>query len=51
MIYGSAMGSFAVERFGVDRFVDLRHDEVKERVRLFREFTAFEDAVFIPAHV
>jgi sugar/nucleoside kinase (ribokinase family) len=49
MIYGSAMGSFAVERFGIDRFKDLRVDEVQERVRQFREFTSFEDGVMVTA--
>lgn len=42
VIYGSAMGSFAVERFGVDRFRTLGADDVEERVRRFREMTAFE---------
>jgi sugar/nucleoside kinase (ribokinase family) len=51
MIYGSAMGSFAVERFGLDRFRDLRVEEVVERVRMFREFTAFEDGVTVTANV
>jgi len=43
MIYGSAMGSFAVERFSIDRLRHLRRDEIFERVRAFREMTAFED--------
>ena len=51
MIYGSAMGSFAVERFGVDRLVDLTTEEIQERVRMFREFTAFEDGVEVAASV
>ena len=51
MIYGSAMGSFAVEKFGVDRFRDLRVDEIRERVRRFRELTAFEDGVAVAANV
>ncbi|MEO5511587.1 MAG: PfkB family carbohydrate kinase [Longimicrobiales bacterium] len=51
MIYGSAMGSFAVERFGLERFIDLRHDEVQQRVRLFRDYTGFEDGVFVPTNV
>jgi sugar/nucleoside kinase (ribokinase family) len=45
MVYGSAMGSFAVERFGVERFHDLTVTEVQERVRAFREMTAFEHLV------
>lgn len=42
MVYGSAMGSFAVERFSVDRFRDLSVGEVRERVEEFREMTTFE---------
>ena len=42
MVYGSALGSFAVERFGVDRLIDLRPDEVHDRVRSFWQLTAFE---------
>jgi sugar/nucleoside kinase (ribokinase family) len=42
MIVGSAMGSFAVERFGLERFRDLTPEQVHERVRLFRELTEFE---------
>lgn len=43
MIYGSAMGSFAVERFGLERLVELQPAELQERVRQFRELTAFEE--------
>lgn len=49
MIYGSALGSFVVERFGVDRLRDLDVGEIHDRVRSFRELTAFEHP--IPAHV
>ncbi len=42
MIYGSALGSFAVERFGVERLVGLHTGEVLERVTAFRAMTAFE---------
>jgi sugar/nucleoside kinase (ribokinase family) len=42
MIYGSATGSFAVERFGLDRFVDLTVAEIIQRVEEFKEMTAFE---------
>jgi sugar/nucleoside kinase (ribokinase family) len=45
MIYGSAMGSFAVEKFGVERLVDLTSREVHDRVCQFRELTAFEQPV------
>lgn len=50
MIYGSAMGSFAVERFSVHRFLDLTQSEIQERVRAFRELTAFEHRVPLEAH-
>jgi sugar/nucleoside kinase (ribokinase family) len=42
MIYGSAMGSFAVEKFSVDRLRDLTAEEIDERVRYFRQMMEFE---------
>ena len=42
VVYGSAMGSFAVERFSVERFRDLTVDEIEERVRQFVEMTTFQ---------
>ncbi|HEV2131092.1 MAG TPA: PfkB family carbohydrate kinase [Longimicrobiaceae bacterium] len=42
VIYGSATGSFAVERFSVERFRDLRSEEIDDRVRRFRDMTVFE---------
>jgi sugar/nucleoside kinase (ribokinase family) len=42
MVFGSVMGSFAVEAFSVDRFRTLTRSEVGRRVREFREMTAFE---------
>ncbi len=42
VIYGSAMGSFAVERFSIDRFRDLTSEDIDERVRQFRAMTMFE---------
>lgn len=42
MVYGSAMGSFAVESFSVDRFQTLRNGEILERIMQFKEMTAFE---------
>lgn len=42
MVYGSVMGSFAVEGFSVDRFRTLGLDEVQRRLSEFREMTAFE---------
>jgi sugar/nucleoside kinase (ribokinase family) len=42
MVYGSALGSFAVEAFSVDRLIGLKPEEVTERIRRFREMTSFE---------
>ena len=42
MVYGSVMGSFAVEDFSVDRFRSLNEGEVLRRISEFRELTAFE---------
>ncbi|HEX7119649.1 MAG TPA: PfkB family carbohydrate kinase [Longimicrobiales bacterium] len=50
MVYGSALGSFAVERFSVERLVDLRLTAVHERVGAFREMTAFEHPWTAGAH-
>lgn len=52
MVYGSAMGSFAVERFGVERFHDLTIRDIHERVGQFRDLTAFEQPLLAgEAHV
>jgi len=51
MVFGSVMGSFVVERFGVDRLVGLTHEEIEERVVAFREMTAFEHRWPARAHV
>jgi hypothetical protein len=42
MVYGSAAGSYAVERFSVDRFRDLTPFELARRVEEFRDMTSFE---------
>ena len=41
VIYGSVMGSFCCEKFGVDRFRSLTREEVDSRFNEFREFTEF----------
>jgi len=41
VIYGSVMGSFCCERFGVERFHTLTHSEIDGRFEEFKEFTAF----------
>ena len=41
VIYGSVMGSFCCEKFGVDRFRTLTRAEVDERFNEFQTFTGF----------
>ncbi len=42
MVYGSVMGSYAVESFSVDRFRSLDEKEILDRIMQFKEMTAFE---------
>ncbi len=42
MVYGSAMGSFAVERFSVERFDEIGSTEITERVQRFADLVRFE---------
>jgi sugar/nucleoside kinase (ribokinase family) len=46
VIYGSVMGSFAVEQFSVKRLLSVNANEIAQRVNEFRRLVAFED---IPA--
>ncbi|HXA50132.1 MAG TPA: PfkB family carbohydrate kinase [Candidatus Acidoferrum sp.] len=41
VIYGSVMGSFCCEKFGVDRFRTLTRDEIEARYQEFKHCTAF----------
>src|SRR5579863_3586312 len=41
VIYGSVMGSFCCERFGVERFRTLESAEIDTRFEEFRKFTSF----------
>ncbi|HME07509.1 MAG TPA: PfkB family carbohydrate kinase [Bryobacteraceae bacterium] len=41
VIYGSVMGSFCCEKFGVDRFRTLTRQEIDARFHEFRDFTGF----------
>jgi sugar/nucleoside kinase (ribokinase family) len=49
VVYGATLGSFAVERFGVERLIDLTVDEIAARVSHFRELTTFEEPVAVRA--
>ncbi|MGD2045151.1 MAG: PfkB family carbohydrate kinase [Gemmatimonadota bacterium] len=51
MVYGSVMGSFAVERFSVNRLVELPFADVEQRMVSFRDITAFETHVAAAEHV
>lgn len=51
VIYGSVMGSFAVERFSIDRFRNLTGEEIEARLRAFREMTTFELPLAVSADV
>ena len=42
VIYGSAMASFCVEKFGTERLVDLKADELEDRVQAFIDLVQFE---------
>jgi sugar/nucleoside kinase (ribokinase family) len=42
MVYGAAMGSFAVERFSVQRFDEIGPEHVHERVRACRDLVHFD---------
>jgi sugar/nucleoside kinase (ribokinase family) len=43
VIYGSAMGSFAVEKFSIERLLEIDNKQLAERVGDFRRLVAFED--------
>lgn len=42
LIVGSAMASFAVEKFGTDRLQEVTQSEMTARIQDFKELTAFE---------
>jgi sugar/nucleoside kinase (ribokinase family) len=42
VVYGSAMGSFAVEKFSVDRLLEITSEDIRERVRDFHRLVVFE---------
>jgi sugar/nucleoside kinase (ribokinase family) len=42
MVYGSVLGSFAVERFGLDRLRHLKRSEIHARARHFAKLTQFK---------
>jgi len=42
VVYGSAMGSFAVEQFSIGRLLELTQKEIDQRVRDFHRLVAFD---------
>ncbi len=45
MIYGSAMGSFAVEKFSIERLLEIDEKDIRSRVADFRRLVAFEETI------
>jgi sugar/nucleoside kinase (ribokinase family) len=43
VIYGSALASFCVEKFGVEGLADLTYLTIQDRFREFRELSRFEE--------
>jgi sugar/nucleoside kinase (ribokinase family) len=48
MVYGAAMGSYAVEQFGIRGFEQVTLGDVERRVRAFQDLTHVELAEGIP---
>lgn len=42
IIYGSALASFTVEKFGTDRIAELTEDELNDRLEVFKSLTNFD---------
>jgi sugar/nucleoside kinase (ribokinase family) len=45
VVHGSAMGSFAVERFSVNRLIEVTPEEIRARVADFYRLTSFEQDI------
>jgi sugar/nucleoside kinase (ribokinase family) len=45
VIYGSAMGSFAVESFSIERLMTVSRTEIDKRVHAFKELVAFDEDI------
>ena len=42
IIYDSAMASFCVEKFGIERLLNLTHSEIEERIQEFVDLVQFD---------
>jgi sugar/nucleoside kinase (ribokinase family) len=45
VIYGSALGSFAVEKFSIERLLEIDQRDIASRVADFRRLVAFEEGL------
>jgi len=45
VIYGSAMGSFAVEKFSIERLMEITPADLQSRILDFRKLVAFEEEI------
>jgi sugar/nucleoside kinase (ribokinase family) len=43
VVHGSVMGSFAVERFSIQRLMEIGENDIKSRLEDFRRLVAFEE--------
>jgi hypothetical protein len=48
MVYGAAMGSFAVSQFGIRGFDEVTTVDVEQRVRAFYDLTHVAEAERVP---
>lgn len=42
IVYGSALASFTVEKFGTERLAELTKEELDERLEVFKDLTSFD---------
>jgi hypothetical protein len=42
IIYGSNLASFCVEKFGTERMIDLKSEEIDKRLKVFKSLTQFK---------
>ena len=47
VIYGSAMASFCVEKFGTERLLDLKSEEISSRIERFVRLADFDMNVLV----
>jgi hypothetical protein len=43
VVYGSTLGSFAVEKFSIDRLMEIERVDIAKRLEGFRRLVAFEE--------